>query len=178
MSLKLKPERCAVLLALALGACASQTAELQTAATPTAVVVPAGAPPAATPPGAAPPAQTISRLPTPTGPSTAYKLTSVELELDCKKLTGRMAVRIVQLRDYKSRTQTTAVSRAIQSTTTSLLGGTMEGTDPDGRYARDLSQLEAYNQRLAEKDCPNFDLPTSLDPNMTDPPRTRRVKKS
>lgn len=101
-----------------------------------------------------------------------------ELALNCKKLTGRMAVRIVQIRDYQSRHQTTALSRTIQSTTTSVMGGSKEGTDPVGRYARDRAQLEAYNQRLAEKNCANFDLNAELDPNAKDPPRTRRPNKS
>lgn len=174
MLLKLRIERCAAFAALALSACASQTAELTTAATPTSVMP--AAMPAAAPATPATPPQTVSRLPPPTTAS-AYQMTATDLELDCKKLTGRMAVRIVQLRDYQSRSQTTLVSRTLQTTTGMVFGGTKEGTDPDGRYARDLAQLNAYNQRLAEKDCPNFDLAASLDPNSKDPPRTQRTKK-
>jgi hypothetical protein len=37
--------------------------------------------------------------------------------------------------------------------------------------------LEAYNQRLAEKNCPNFDLEAELSPDAKDPPRTRSVAK-
>jgi hypothetical protein len=173
MPLTLRPDRCAVLAALALGACASQTPELTTAAMPT---TPPAAMPVSAPGQAGAPAQTVSRLPAPSAAG-SYQMTADDLALDCKKLTGRMAVRIVQLRDFQSRAQTTLVSRTLQTTTATVLGGTKEGTDPDGRYARDLAQLEAYNQRLAEKDCPNFDLAASLDPAAKDPPRTQRVKK-
>jgi hypothetical protein len=170
MGLTMRLERVATLLAaLALGACASHTGELTTAATPGVTPV------AAVTPVATPVADKVSRLP-PAGVG-AYQLTPADLELDCKKLTGRMAVRIVQIRDYRTRTQTTAVSRTLQTATGAVLGGTKEGTDPEGRYARDRAQLDAYNRRLAEKDCPNFDLDEALDPSATDPPRTRRAKK-
>ncbi|HEX2843532.1 hypothetical protein [Hyphomicrobium sp.] len=149
-----RPKRFAALAALALGACASQSGELAAPVTPVA--------------------ETVTRLP----PASGYQMKPDELALDCKKLTGRMAVRIVQIRDYQTRHQTTALSRSIQSTTTSVMGGSKEGTDPEGRYARDRAQLEAFNQRLAEKNCANFDLNAELDPNAKDPPRTRRLNKS
>lgn len=105
-------------------------------------------------------------------------MTAEEMELDCKKLTGRMAVRIVQVRDFQTRTQSTSLSRSIQTAVKPAYGGSGEGTDPDGRYARDRAMLDAYNQRLAEKNCANFDLNAELDPNAKDPPRTRPLKKS
>jgi hypothetical protein len=159
MAQDMKAQRCIPLLALALAACASQGEVLTTGATPVAAPVAMG--------------ETVTRLPPPTA-TAGYQLTPADLQLDCKKLTGRMAVRIVQIRDYRSRGQATLVARTIQSSTTTVLGGSLEGTDPDGRYARDRAQLEAYNRRLAEKDCPNFDLETALDPNAKDPPTTRR----
>lgn len=148
------------LVAAAVGGCASQSGELTTAATPTI------APPAAT---AMAPAETVSRLP----PAEGYRLTADEMALDCRKLTGRMAVRIVQVRDYEVRAQSTALSRSVQSAVKPVFGGSGAGSDPDGRHAEDRAKLEAYNRRLAEKGCPNFDLEAELDPNAKDPPRTR-----
>lgn len=144
----------AALAAMLLGACASQTGAI--------------APPAS------PVAETVTRLPSAGG----YTLTADEMALDCKKLTGRMAVRIVQVRDFQTRSQATSLSRGIQSAVKPAWGGSGEGTDPSGRYARDRAMLEAYNQRLAEKNCANFDLDAELDPNAKEPPRTRRLKKS
>lgn len=140
--------------AVLLGACASQTASL--------------APPVS------PVAETVSRLP----PSGGYTLTEKELALDCRTLTGRMAVRIVQIRDFQTRSQTTSLSRGLQTAAKPAFGGSGEGTDPYGRYARDRAQLEAYNQRLAEKNCANFDLDAELAPGAKEPPRTRSLKKS
>lgn len=118
--------------------------------------------------------QTVSRLPSPGG----YQLSADELSLDCKKLTGRTAVRIVQIRDFQSRTQATYLARGMQTAFKPANGGRGEGSDPDGRYTRDRAQLEAYNQRLAEKNCPNFDLTAELNPAAKDPPRTRQPNKS
>lgn len=154
MTIRTRPEGFAALAALALSACASQSGELAAPVTPVA--------------------ETVAKLP----PAAGYQMKPDELALDCKKLTGRMAVRIVQIRDYQTRRQTTALSRTIQTTSTSVLGGSYEGSDPDGRYARDRAQLEAYNQRLAAKNCANFDLNKELDPAAKEPPRTRRVNKS
>lgn len=162
MARHMRPAMGVPLCALALAACASQGEVLTTGTT--SLAAPAMG-------------ETVTRLPPPAATGSAYQLTPADLALDCKKLTGRMAVRIVQIRDYRTRAQTTLVSRTIQSSTATVLGGSLEGTDPDGRYARDRAQLEAYNRRLAEKDCPSFDLDAALDPNAKDPPTTRRAAK-
>lgn len=144
----------AALAALLLGACASQTGGI--------------APPAS------PVAETVTRLPSAAG----YQLKPEELALDCRKLTGRMAVRIVQIRDFQTRSQATSLARGLQSTVKPALGSSSGGSDPDARYARDRAMLEAYNQRLAEKNCANFDLDAELAPGATEPPRTRPLTKS
>ncbi len=93
-----------------------------------------------------------------------YTLSAEELALDCRKITGRMQVRILQIRDYAERPGTTGLSHATQIATTSVLGGTKEGTDPDSRYAHDRAVLEAYNNQLAAKGCPTFNLVAELKP--------------
>jgi len=166
MTIKARATLVCPFAALLLQACASQGDSLTTAAMPVAPTAAA----AQTTPGA----QTVSQLPKAGG----YTMSPAEMELDCRKLTGRMAVRIVQVRDFQTRRQTTALSRTLQSTSSTMLGGSMEGTDPDGRYARDRAMLEAYNQRLAEKSCANFDLNAELAPGAKEPPRTRPLDKS
>ncbi len=94
----------------------------------------------------------------------AYELTPDEQADDCKKLTGRMQVRILDLRDYASRSQSSSVSRGVQSAVTGIFGGTDHGKNPDQQYARDLARLEAYNRQLVAKDCKSFDLKSVLQP--------------
>jgi hypothetical protein len=107
-------------------------------------------------------AETASATP-PSAPSKAgYVLNAEELALDCKKLTGRMQVRILQVRDYRERDKTTLVSRGMQVATSSVIGGTQEGVYLDSRYEKDRAVLEAYNRQLAAKKCKTFDLEAEL----------------
>lgn len=93
-----------------------------------------------------------------------YVLSGEEREYDCKKLTGRMQVRILEVRDYTARDKSTKASHGLQSVVTGILGGSKRGTDPDGDYARDVAKLQAYNQQLVTKGCKSFDLSKELQP--------------
>jgi hypothetical protein len=158
-------------LAMALlGGCASQSGGLTP---PSSTLADTGT----IQPAPGPAAQTVSQLPPPAAGG-SYQMTAADLDLTCKQLTGRTAVRIVQIRDYATRMKTTALSRTIQGATTTMLGGSMEGTDPEGRYAKDRAMLVAYNNRLIEKKCPSFDLDAELDPAAKEPPRVRMPDKS
>jgi len=148
-----------------IGGCASQTASM---APPSEML---------TQTGSNRPAEMVSVLPPPAAAG-SYQMSAAELDLNCKQLTGRTAVRIVQLRDYASRVRTTALSRTIQGAKTTMIGGSTAGVDPDGRYARDRAMLAAYNNRLIEKNCPSFDLDAELNPAATEPPRVRKPDKS
>src|SRR5687768_3774102 len=105
-----------------------------------------------------------------------YQLTEEELKFDCKKLTGTMQIRILQMRGYDTNKKTTMVSRGIQSLTTPIFGGTKEGTDPDGQYRKDRAMLEAYNRQLAIKQCRTFDLDAELATTSTESTPTPREK--
>ena len=91
-----------------------------------------------------------------------YVLSAGEQKLDCKQLTGRMQLRILEIRDYNERAQTSAFSRALQSGTERLFGGGKTGIDPGGQYTKDRAMLEAYNKQLAAKGCPTYDLDAEL----------------
>jgi hypothetical protein len=108
-----------------------------------------------------------------------YQLSAEELKLDCKRLTGRMQVRILQSRDASTRPEGSDASRAIKSVTTPLLGSTSFGLDPVGQAARDRAVLEAYNRQLAAKNCATFDLEAELKPKpVTETPRPTAKPKS
>lgn len=93
-----------------------------------------------------------------------YQLTEDDKALDCKQLTGRMQVRILQVRDYSEREKTSLVSRGMQTAASTVFGGATHGASPDGDQARAVAQLEAYNQLLAAKNCRTFDLASELQP--------------
>jgi hypothetical protein len=91
-----------------------------------------------------------------------YQLSEDEKKFDCKKLTGKMQVRILQIRSYDTRPKASSLARTTQSVTTPIFGGTKEGLDPDGQYRRDRAMLEAYNRELGYKKCKTFDIEAEL----------------
>ena len=95
-------------------------------------------------------------------PTTGYQLTEDEQKYDCRKLTGLMQIRILQVRGYDSNKKTSIAARGMQALTTPIFGGTKEGVDPDAQYRRDVAMLEAYNRQLASKQCKTFDLAAEL----------------
>lgn len=101
--------------------------------------------------------------------STTYTLNADELKLDCKKLAGRMQVRLLQLRGHGDRKQASAIGRTMQKVATPVFGGSSAGIDPDQRYADDVATLKAYNARLAELKCATYDLDKELTAKPGDP---------
>lgn len=91
-----------------------------------------------------------------------YQLADDEKKLDCKRIRGRMQIRIVQVRAVRSREQTSLASRAMQQGLQPVYGGTTYGADPDRDVRRDIAQIEAYNRRLAEMQCPQIDVQKEL----------------
>jgi hypothetical protein len=96
--------------------------------------------------------------------SAAYQLTADELKYDCKRLTGRMQVRLLQVRDQREQTLTSSTAQALQSTIVPVLGGSPVGANPADDYKRDRAWLEAYNAQLAAKKCPTYNLDNELQP--------------
>ncbi len=92
----------------------------------------------------------------------AYQLSEEERKYDCKKLTGKMQVRILQMRGYETRAKASSLARTTQSVATPIFGGTKEGMDPDGQYRKDRAMLDAYNRELAVKNCKTFDIEAEL----------------
>ena len=101
-----------------------------------------------------------------------YTLSGEEKEYDCKRLTGKIQIRILELRTYASQRQATTLSRTLQAASTPVFGGASSGIDPKGEHARDLAQIDAYNRELAARDCRSFDLDAALASNDTPPAPT------
>lgn len=99
-----------------------------------------------------------------------YTLSPEEAEFDCKRLAGKVQIRILELRSRLSLEETSALSRTLQSATTATpLGGSTAGLDPKGERARDFAMLQAYNAQLASKNCRSFDLAKALSSSETVP---------
>lgn len=114
----------------------------------------------------------ISDAPQPTAPivtgslpTSGYKLTNNELKYDCRKLTGLMQIRILQVRGYDANKNASLAARGMQTVATPIFGGTKEGLDPEAQHLKDIAALQAYNQQLAAKKCKTFDLAAELGPS-------------
>ncbi len=118
----------------------------------------------------------------PAAAETRYRLTDAERALDCRKLTGRMTVRLMQLRSEPGRgaSAPSAFSEAIggvaRPAATLFWGKSASAvTDSTGRLASDRAQVHAYNGLLREKGCAVFDVDAEL-AKAADAPPPRPVK--
>lgn len=110
-------------------------------------------------------------------PDGRYVLSDQETTLDCKKINGSIHVGILQMREVGARHRPSAAAVQIQKMSSPVAGGSAYGLDPDGEAARSRARLEALNARLAEKNCPTFDLAAELKPSNTEPPAPVRPAK-
>ena len=97
-----------------------------------------------------------------TSPAAPYTLSKEELAFDCRKLTGRMRLRILQVRGAAGTGKTSDIGRTMQSAAKPIFGGTARGMDPAAELSRDRAMLHAYNRRQAEKKCKTIDLDKEL----------------
>jgi len=125
---------------------------------------------------------TIINKPPLTGDATGftYQLSENEKEYSCRKLTGVMQVRILQMRGQEARARSSLASRGIRSVNQSVFGETAGGIDPEQQYTRDHAMLEAYNRQLAAKNCKTFDIAAELraDANARGVPTPKDPKKT
>ncbi len=92
----------------------------------------------------------------------ANVVTEVEPEFDCKKLTGRIQIRILEMRSFATSSQSSGLSRSMHAAGQSMFGGSSVGIDPNGEHARDYALLEQYNRQLVSQDCRSFDIQKSI----------------
>ena len=109
------------------------------------------------------------------GQPAGYVLSADEQELDCKQLTGKMQIRILELRASGAIQTTSLLSRGMQSAARSTVGASAYGLDPNGQHGRDVAMLEAYNRELVAKDCRSYDLAKAL--SGTDMPPSAAVER-
>lgn len=88
-------------------------------------------------------------------------LSEEEKGLDCRRLTGRMQVRLLSIRGEEYKVQPSAASESMRTATSTALG-TSTAKNAEARAQNDRPILDAYNKRLFELGCPSFDLDKEL----------------
>lgn len=91
----------------------------------------------------------------------AYSLSEEEKALDCKRLTGRIQVRLLSLRGDEYKVQPSGASQSMRTATSTAMG-TDTAKNAAARAASDRPVLDAYNRRLVELGCPSFDIGKEL----------------
>lgn len=91
-----------------------------------------------------------------------YTLSAEEQALDCRRLTGRIQVRLLAVRGESYKVQPSAASQSMRSATSAALG-TDTAKNAAARSATDRPVLEAYNARLVALGCPSFDIGKELE---------------
>ncbi|MGE0699752.1 MAG: hypothetical protein AB7O57_11705 [Hyphomicrobiaceae bacterium] len=138
---------------------------------------------AAAAPGYQPPSPKLDKIraAAPTGggfdAAGTYSLTDQERQLDCKRLTGSMSIKIVQMRDAVNRPRPSAIAANAQALARPIVGGTTYGQDIEADLKRDRARLDALNGQLAAKKCPTFDIDADLAPGNTNPPRPVKAQR-
>ena len=99
--------------------------------------------------------------------SGTYQLSAEEQAMDCKRLTGRIQIRILQMREMQPAAKPSGLSNDLRQQaapiTGLLLGKSSSYTnDPAKRQADDRAMLNAYNKQLAAKGCKTFNLDAEL----------------
>jgi len=101
----------------------------------------------------------------------SYHLTDQEKELDCKRINGSIVIKIKQMRASGGRRKPSAIAANAQAVARPLVGGTTYGQSLSDDLRRDRARLETLNRRLAEKNCPTYDLDAELAPGNDKLPR-------
>ncbi len=96
----------------------------------------------------------------------AYIPSSKERDLNCRRLTGVVQIKIQQVRDIEAHPTTGLVTSI---TSTSKPRHTAAG-QPSAAYSEDRAKLIALNQLMVEKNCGRFDLEAALAPGNTQMP--------
>jgi hypothetical protein len=91
-----------------------------------------------------------------------YELSEKEMAYDCKKLTGIMQVRILQMRGKDGHANISLASRGVRTVNQSVFGASAGDISPEAQYTQDHAMLEAYNRQLAVKNCKTFDIAAEL----------------
>ena len=93
----------------------------------------------------------------------SYRLSKEEHALPCNKINGRIQLRILHLRHLNHGDQPSSISQSMRQTTNAVgvWSAPNSAAAPQTRD-RDLALLEAYNRRLAELNCPTFDIKADL----------------
>ncbi|MEL6873006.1 MAG: hypothetical protein AAFO62_09480, partial [Pseudomonadota bacterium] len=104
----------------------------------------------------------VSAVAPPDGPTAIADIATgnIDSATACRRLTGRIQVRILQIRDRRNE-QPSLVSRAVAWAMKPFHGASSASLAGESTVA-DVRDLQTYNRALAQRGCPSFDLAAEL----------------
>jgi hypothetical protein len=100
-------------------------------------------------------------------PETTATATPEDAEADCKRLAGKVQLRLLEVRSGMPPWESSALLRSLQTP-----GDSTGGSGGNNALARDLAELEASNKQLADRNCRSFDIAKALTGGETVPAAT------
>lgn len=95
-------------------------------------------------------------------PVAVYELTKQDKTMDCRRLTGRIRVKLAILKSAAGAPKASEPAALAQKAATPIFGGTTRGADSAADMRADRAQIDAFNKRLAELKCPTVDVDAEL----------------
>lgn len=114
------------------------------------------------------------------GPSEALAAapaSAEDAEADCKRLAGKVQLRLLEVRSGMSPEESSLLSRTMQSAG-AVLGGSTQGLVANTSLAREVAELDDANKQLAERNCRSFDIAKALTGDETVPAATIPPRKA
>lgn len=94
----------------------------------------------------------------------SYALRSEELALPCNKLKGRIQLRVLEVRDRSLKRKPSAVATSMRWASDTAGLWHQQGAQSDIGSAQDIAVLTAYNKRLGQMGCPQYNIKNELNP--------------
>jgi len=85
-----------------------------------------------------------------------------ERAFNCKRLSGIVQVKILQLRGQAQRPQPSGLAAAAHKAIGPMIGSQASGSDPTREGARERARVAALNALLVEKKCRSYDVEAEL----------------
>lgn len=107
-------------------------------------------------------AKAVVRTPAEQAALSSGVLSEADVGLNCKKMAGRMKIRLLELRGGGPSRKSSDLAQGMHSAVVPLFGGTQRGADASSDVSRDIAKLKAMNEIMTSRKCPHYDIDAEL----------------
>jgi len=107
-------------------------------------------------------AKKTPRTPAEQAALTSGALSEADVALNCKRMAGKIKIRLLELRSGGPSRSGSAAAQGIQSALTPIFGGTKRGADTQADASSDIARLRAMTEISKSRKCPYYDVDAEL----------------